>query len=500
MSISQHIVAVTKAGSQSTAIDFNGQTITWAELGKGIDAFDTLLSKAGVNRHLAVGLLGRNRPAAVASFVAILGDGRELLLVNAQRPAALIADEISQLKLAVLVGETVDLTAPVVDAARSAGTGVVSVEIRSGALELAWISPVGGGPFRQRPAGTLIEIQTSGTTGAPKRIPVAEATLEASLRDGVRNAKGATGAVDLTPKASPTLMFGPLVHTSGTFNTLMSVFETRPIVLFEKFEPTRYLEVLRRYRPKFAALPPAAIRMLLESEATAEDFSSVKAVRAGTAPLPVDVQEMFETRFGVPVLTTYGATEFMGVVTSWTLEDHRIYGASKRGSVGRASKGVQVRIIDSDSGVECATGQRGLIEAKLDRIDKGRSWIRTSDLGTVDAEGFLYVVGRVDDAINRGGFKIMASKIADAVRRAPGVGDAVVVGRPDPRLGEIPIAVIEARSGEQVDEAGVRSYCKTQLAPYEVPAKVLVVPELPRTVSDKISKPGVTALLEQAGL
>src|SRR5690606_32423866 len=145
--------------------------------------------------------------------------------------------------------------------------------------------PKGLGPFRERSAGTLIEIQTSGTTGKPKRIPVAEGTFAASLKDGVRNAKGAVAAAELKPKGSPTLMFGPLVHTSGTINTLMSVFEARPIVLFEKFDAEKYRRALVKYRPKFAPLPPAAMKMMVDSDATREDFSSVIAVRAGTAAL-----------------------------------------------------------------------------------------------------------------------------------------------------------------------------------------------------------------------
>ncbi len=500
MAVSEHIVTVIRAGGDNVAIDFNGQNLSWDALGSALRELDSLLVQAGIDRQNVVGLLGRNRLAPLGAFIAVLGGDRELLLVNAQRPPKLIGEEVAGLQLPVLLGERGDLGEEIRTAARRAGTGVLAVDAADGFVRYEWLEAPGKGPFRKREPGTLIEIQTSGTTGAPKRIPISERTIESSLRDGVRNAKGAVDNVELTPKASPTLMFGPLVHTSGTFNTLMSVFEVRPIVLFEKFDPVRYREVLQTYRPKFAALPPTAIKMILDSEATAEDFASVKAVRAGTAALPVDVQIAFEERFGVPVLTTYGATEFMGVVTSWTLDDHHQYAEEKRGSVGRVSKGVQVRIIHPVSGSERPIGESGLVEAKLDRIDGGKSWIRTSDLGYLDSDGFLFIVGRVDDAINRGGFKIMAGKVADAVRRAPGVADAIVLGRPDERLGEVPVAVVEARPGEQLDEVSIREFCRSQLTSYEVPARVLIVTQLPRTVSDKISKPEVGKLLEAAGL
>lgn len=105
-------------------------------------------------------------------------------------------------------------------------------------------------------------------------------------------------------------MFGPLVHTSGTFGVLMSVFESRPLVLFDKFDPVQFTRKVVQFRPKFAALPPTALAMLLDSDGGKDDLASLLAVRSGTTPLPVATQERFEQKFRVPVLTNYGATEF----------------------------------------------------------------------------------------------------------------------------------------------------------------------------------------------
>jgi acyl-CoA synthetase (AMP-forming)/AMP-acid ligase II len=329
-------------------------------------------------------------------------------------------------------------------------------------------------------------------------VPISQRTIQESLRDGVRNAKGAVEQKQLAPKSSPTLMFSPLVHTSGTFNTLMSLFEVRPIVLFEKFDAQHYRQALVRYRPKFAPLPPTAIKMMVDSAATREDFSSVIAVRAGTAPLPVELQTAFEEKFGVPVLTTYGATEFMGVATSWTLEDHRNFAQLKRGSVGRAAAGVRLRIIDAATFEEVPANVQGILEAKLDRIDGGQQWIRTTDLAKLDGDGFLYIVGRTDDAIIRGGFKIMSGKVADVLRQYPGVYDVIVVGRPDERLGEVPVAVAEPYpNATRPDVEAMKAYARERLSPYEVPARIHIVDRLPRTVSDKISRPDVKRLLDE---
>lgn len=496
MAIAEHIVRVTEAGAEHAAIEFESKAVTWCALGRAIRDLDSKLSAAGLGRDAVIGLLGRNRLEPLSAYIAILGADRGLLLVNAIRPNTLIAAEVADLQLSCLVGASSDLDPEVLAAARTAGTLVVEVSVKDGDVELTERLPIGTGPFRRRSDGTLIEIQTSGTTGAPKRIPIAETTIEASLTDGVRSAKGAVEQRKLEVKSSPTLMFSPLVHTSGAFNTLMAVFEVRPIVLFEKFEADSFRQMLLRYRPKFVPLPPPAIRMMLDSDATREDFSSVLAVRAGTAALAVDVQEAFETRFGIPVLTTYGATEFMGVVTSWTLEDYRRYAKQKRGSTGRVSKGVHIRVIDAGTGQVLKAGEQGILEAKLDRIDGGREWIRTTDVAKIDEDGFLFIVGRADDAIIRGGFKVMAGKVGDVLRGCPGVAEAIVVGRPDERLGEVPVALVEPRPGAELEEAALKAFAKSQLVPYEVPVRFHVVDRLPRTVSDKVSRPEVHRLLD----
>jgi long-chain acyl-CoA synthetase len=291
-------------------------------------------------------------------------------------------------------------------------------------------------------------------------------------------------------------MLGPLVHTSGTINTLMSVFEARPIVLFEKFDAGKYRQALVRYRPKFAPLPPAAMKMMVDSDATREDFASVIAVRAGTAALPRDLHDAFEAKFGVPVLVTYGATEFMGTAANWTLDEYKRLGKVKRGSVGKASAGVQLRIVDPEQGGELATGEVGLLEVKLDRIDGGKQWMRTSDLARIDEDGYLFITGRADDAINRGGFKIMAGKVADVIRPFPGVHDVFVLGVADERLGEVPVALVEAYPGEAPDPEAIRAWAKARLASYEVPARIHLVERLPRTVSDKVSKPEARKLVD----
>jgi acyl-CoA synthetase (AMP-forming)/AMP-acid ligase II len=504
MSISQRIDQVLQLSPESWAIEFQGRTSSWGALAAARDELGALLRSAGVADGCSIGLLGRNRLDVVTAFIGIVGLDRTITLLNPARPETQVVAEIESLELACLVGGRNDLTDAVLAAARAAGTMVVLADEEDGLTRFEVVTAGRrGAAFREAGAGTQIEIQTSGTTGPPKRIAIARKTLEASLRGGVRTAAGEAATETLGVKASPTLMFGPLVHTSGTFGVLMSIFEARPLVLFEKFDTAEFIRKLRQFRPKFTALPPTALAMLLDSDATRDDLSSLIAVRSGSAPLPVATQERFEQKFGVPVLTNYGATEFMGTVAGWTLDDYRQWGPAKRGSVGRANRGVALRITDPADGSPLPPGQPGVLEVRAERLQGDGSWIRTSDLAMIDADGFLFIQGRLDDAIIRGGFKVMAGKVADVLRLHEAVADVIVLGVPDERLGQVPVAVLELRPGATLGavELGeqLRAFARERLVAYEVPVSFVAVAQLPRTVSGKVSRPDALAMIPARG-
>jgi long-chain acyl-CoA synthetase len=199
---------------------------------------------------------------------------------------------------------------------------------------------------------------------------------------------------------------------------------------------------------------------------------------------------MFRLPSRIPVLPSYGATEFAGGVAGWTLPLYREWGESKRGSVGRPQPGRELRIVHVD-GEPLPTNEVGLIEV---RSSGGGEWRRTTDLGRIDEDGFLWIAGRNDDAILRGGFKIMPNDVAKALKAHPEVRDACVVGLPDARLGHVPVAAVELRDGAVVDEEGLRQFAREHLTGYQVPVKIRIVAALPRTPSLKADRPAVRAL------
>jgi acyl-coenzyme A synthetase/AMP-(fatty) acid ligase len=181
-----------------------------------------------------------------------------------------------------------------------------------------------------------------------------------------------------------------------------------------------------------------------------------------------------------------------------TPADYTAFGKQKRGSVGRSWGGAEFRVIDEATGEILPFGTQGLLEVRAPRVRD--EWMRTTDLATLDADGFLYILGRADGAIMRGGFKLLPDKIAAALTSHPSIADAAVVGLPDPRLGQVPVAAVELRPGAQrPTDAELTEHARRLLFKTHVPVRFLVVDQLPRTPSLKIKIPEVIAMFENAG-
>jgi acyl-CoA synthetase (AMP-forming)/AMP-acid ligase II len=234
---------------------------------------------------------------------------------------------------------------------------------------------------------------------------------------------------------------------------------------------------------------------VLEADLDPADLSSVRSVVSGTAPLSPDDAEAFTDRYGVPVLVSYAATEFGGGVAGWNLQDYKTFWSAKRGSVGRAHAGCRLRVVDADSGDPLAPDQVGLLEVKAGQLGADTPWIRTTDLARIDPDGFLFILGRADQAIIRGGFKVHPDDVRAALERHPRVRGAAVVGVDDPRLGAVPVAVVELRPGPPLTPEELIASVSGSLARYELPSRVVIVESLPRTPSAKVDLTAIRELV-----
>jgi acyl-coenzyme A synthetase/AMP-(fatty) acid ligase len=193
------------------------------------------------------------------------------------------------------------------------------------------------------------------------------------------------------------------------------------------------VRVVKTYGIRRSGLQPAAVRMLLDADLPPEDLASLDFVMSASGPLDPEIRDAFERRYGVPVLLAYGATEFAGSVCTWTPELYREFGAVKRTSSGQVLPDTEVRI--STRKPESRSPPT-IGDCWRRRSHRRSDWIRTNDLASVDADGFITLHGRADGAINRGGFKVLPEAVRRVLVSHPAVRDAAVVGVPDARLGE----------------------------------------------------------------
>jgi acyl-coenzyme A synthetase/AMP-(fatty) acid ligase len=393
------------------------------------------------------------------------------------------------LNLAAIVADEQDWTDEVITAAKRAGSAGVALSMGE-----SIVAPVPGLELRdptrrhaEPEPGVALQILTSGTTGPPKRQSIKTRVLERTVFSVTSGEAGPPGA----PPEFSYWQFGGI----GVCQLIAGAYNGRRIVILERFSVEGWVDAVKRHGIRRSGVQPAVIRMLLDADVPAEDLASLDFLISASGPLDPQTRDEFEARYRIPVRLAYGATEFAGSLCAWTPEMDREFGKSKRDSVGRALPDTELRIVDADTGEQLPAGERGLLEARITSIDDG--WIRTTDIASIDDDGFVTLHGRADGAINRGGFKILPETVRNVLVSHPAVRDACVVGVPDARLGQVPFAAIEVIAGKPVpSEEELKELVRQQLPVYNVPVAVEVVDELPRNPALKVSLPAVAELYE----
>ena len=485
------------------AIEFEGGDHSWGDLAQGVAAIEALLGELSLPPDARIGVLLRNRPGHVAAIVAVIAADRCLVTLNPLLPDAKLRADLAQLDLPVVIVDEGDVArAGLVEAAVAAGSAVIAIDPRLLHARLIAPGSATGDADRVSP-GVAIEMLTSGTTGNPKRVPLSRAAFDASFAGFTSYERGKS--FDDPPRLSSgvVMVVNPLTHIGGIYGCIGALMAGRRIVLIEKFSVAAWVDAVRRNRPKVAPAVPSAVRMLLEADVDPADLTSLTALISGTAPLPADLVDAFLEKYDVPILSNYGATEFAGAVAGWSIDDFRALWRLKRGAAGRIHANVRARIVDAESGAPLPIGDEGLLEIQgeqlgIDYPPGGERWLRTTDRAALDADNFLYVRGRADNAIVRGGFKVHPDDVVAALVRHPAVREAAVVGVADERLGAVPAAAVILKDGHAAPDAETfRTWLRQHLIPYQVPVHVRFVADYPRTPAMKPSTPGVRALFEE---
>ncbi|MFW0783368.1 AMP-binding protein [Gordonia sp. CPCC 206044] len=478
------IAAALTLQPDSEAVEFDGDSVTWGELATVAGRIASIGREHG-GPAPQVGIVLRNSPVHVAAFLGVLLAGGCVVVINPARGDVRNRADVDDLEMSVIVGTAEDL-ATNVDAQRCT---TVTVEDMTTDPSVRSVSSQGDHVSGAQRPDVAVHMLTSGTTGPPKRVALTYDMLAHSV----------IGPTDTAPpsrlSSGVAIVNAPLVHIGGVFRILQCIVAARRFMLLPRFELTTWADAVRRHRPRAVSLVPTALRMVLHSDLTRDDLASIKAVTSGTAPLSAADADAFTEKFGIPVLTSYAATEFGGGVAGWTLADHREFWMSKRGSVGRAQPGSQLRVVDDD-GTALGPDQTGLLEVKPGQLGAAATWIRTTDIARIDDDGFLWILGRADQAIIRGGFKIIPEDVRTALESHPAVEGACVVGRSDPRLGETPVAMVEPRPGQVVTVDDLIAHLSGRVARYEIPTAIQIVDAIPRTPSGKADLSAVRVRLD----
>ena len=484
-------------------IDFEGREFSWGELSGVVGRIEALLDAAGLPTDARVGVLLRNRPGHIAAILAVLASDRCLVTLNPILPEVKLFADIERLGLPLVIADESDAARPgMADCFARAGSAVIVIGERLEGARMFAGCDRPTAEIRTSP-GVAIEMLTSGTTGAPKRVPLSREAFDASFAAATSYERGRAFADQPELRSGVTLVVNPLTHIGGIYGCIGALTAGRKIALLEKFTVTGWVAAVKRNRPKVAPAVPSALRMLLEAQVDPADLASLSALISGTAPLSPDLVDAFYARFGIPILANYGATEFAGAIAGWGIDDFLAHWQDKRGAVGRVHGNIAARVVDPESGAELPCGSEGLLELKGDQLGHayrlaGDAWLRTTDRAVLDADDFLYIHGRADNAIIRGGFKVHPDDVVAALNQHPAVREAAVVGVPDARLGAVPAAAVILKDGaaEPAPDA-LKAWLKDRLIAYQVPVHYRFVADFPRTPSMKPSAPGLQALFAQ---
>jgi long-chain acyl-CoA synthetase len=466
------------------AITHGGRSLTVGELEARSARAAALLAARGVGRGDRVAIQLPNVPAFVDFYFAVLRLGGVVVPVNPLLRAAESAFTLEDAEARVLIAWH-EAEAP----AGYAGAGVESIRIEE-AFGGGVLDGIEGDDAVAEvdPDATAVILYTSGTTGRPKGAELTHRNLGLNTRAVI--AELGIGAEDVL------LGTLPLFHSFGQTCTLnSSIAVGARLALLTRFDAEAAIELVDREGVTILMGVPTMLAGIAAAAADHGPFPGLRIVASGGAPLPREQAENFERVTGNPVLDTWGLSETSPAATL------NRPGATRAGSVGRPIEGVEVRAV-GDGGEGLPAGETGQLAIRGHNVMKGywrrpeataaaitpEGWFLTGDLGRVDDDGYVYVIGRLKDMIIRGGLNVYPREVEEVLHRHPAVSEAAIVGVPDERLGEEVGAAVVLAPGTAAAPEELRDWLKERVAPFKYPRHVWMLDELPKGPTGKILK------------
>jgi len=367
----------------------------------------------------------------------------------------------------------------------------------------SWVaghSPVDPG-VNSRPNDVAFQLYSSGTTGRPKGVMLTNDNFLGIL-PSARDLWGMN-------EHAINLVAMPLFHIGGSgWATAGQYNGCKSIILRETVDVGGIVKMIGEHRITHAFMVPALLAFtLMVPDIDKADFSSLKLIAYGASPISEQVLAQSLKTFKCDFVQVYGLTETTGVVTMLMHEDHDVDGPKKHllRSCGKPSMGIELKIVD-EKGKEVPAGDVGEIIIRSKQVMKGywnmpeetaksirNGWFYTGDAGYKDKEGYVYIHDRVKDMIVSGGENVYPAEVENALMKHPAIQDVAVIGIPDDRWGEVPLAIVVRKAGVEVTEDDIVAFGRTQLAGFKTPKKVAWIDALPRNPSGKILKKDLRA-------
>ncbi len=482
--------------SPALVVPAGGPVVTYHSLRNQIEALATTLQALGLGRGDRVAMALPNGIEIITAFLSITAAAATAAPLNPAYTAEEFRFYLEDIEAKALLvppggGEQARAAAPT-------GTLLIETSLSPPGRVRFEIAGSSASPRVQTdptPDDVALFLHTSGTTSRPKGVPLSHANLLASAANIV-----ATYA--LTP-ADVSLCVMPLFHVHGLVaSTLATLRSGGTIVVPPRFSAGAFWPAVKTHRATWYTAVPTIHQVLLtradQDQAPAPGTSGLRFIRSCSSALAPATMAGLEARFGCPVVEAYGMTEAAHQMASNPLPP-----APRRpGSVGRGT-GVQVAIM-SDADTLLPAGSQGEVVIQGPNVTRGyhnnpeanaaaftNGWFRTGDQGILDADGYLTLVGRLKELINRGGEKISPREIDEALLTHPAVAEAVCFGVPDAKYGEEVAAAVVLRS--EASEAELAAHCRERLSTFKVPKTIYLVTQIPRTATGKIQRRVVAA-------
>ncbi len=475
----------------------DGAATTYAELAARVDCLASWLVSKRLARGDRVALRAPNGQLHFDVYLAAARIGVACVP---------LAPELADAEVARLVADA----SPILAFADEAGAGALSAAGVDVVVEgsqrwaEALTTSVAGLPALPEPTDTVLIVYTSGTTGRPKGVCISHAALTANAEMTARSQEFGAHEVYLTST--------PLHHTSAAARVFAMLHGAHSHVVLSHFEPGAWIEAVEAHGVTSAIVVPTQVRRILDHESfTFGRLVSLRLLAYGAAPSSRQQVWRMRQEIRCGLYHGYGLSETVGVVCAFTAADHdALTGLQdpRLGSIGRAIGGAEV-VVRQPNGTEVAPGEVGEITVRTAKLMSGYlgekatgaalgsgGWLWTGDLATVDAAGYITIVGRSKDVIISGGVNIYPAQLEKVIAAHPAVGEVAIFGVPDPEWGEVPVAAVRLQPGCTLTAAEMSELLAANLDRRSRLRNVLFVEDFPRTASGKIRRQDLRKLME----